>query len=137
MSKWILSGENSDVGLRVYDECSTLEELEAVVPRALARAAASGSILDLESPSGKILSFAIAGDNACANFVEDIDAGPYLTALGEPARSRTDGVVAFRYGGDESEIPLRNCIRPDQVLPVVREFFDRDARPTSIEWEEV
>jgi|HubBroStandDraft_5_1064220.scaffolds.fasta_scaffold697360_2 hypothetical protein len=137
MNKWVLSGEDSNVGLRVHDECPTFAELEVVVPRALAVAAASGSILDLESPSGKILSFAIAGDNGCANFVEDIDAGPYLTALGDRTRSRTDGVVAFRYGGDESEIPLRNCIRPEQVLALVREFFESDACPSSIEWEEV
>jgi hypothetical protein len=117
---------------------STVEALESLLLNILADSTAcGGSIIDLESPSGKVMSFGVVGNRACVNFMHDPEEPPYFTVVGDPTLTDTDGVVAFRYGGDESEILLRNCIRPEQVPPLVREFFETDAQPTSIEWEEV
>jgi hypothetical protein len=137
MGKWHLRGENSNVGLSVNETFETARELDAVLSRVIDKAAPSGSILDLTSPTGATLSFAISGEHGYVHFEQFPPDGPYFWALGNAGLSRDDGVIAFWYLGDESEIPMRNSIRPDQVLPVVREFFETDARPTSIDWEEV
>jgi Immunity protein Imm1 len=91
----------------------------------------------VNSPSGKVLSFGVLEGHAYVEFSDDWDDGPHFVPVGDPARSQGDGVATFWFTSHHTELSLRNCVRLEQILPLVREFFETDARPTSIGWEEV
>ncbi len=60
---------------------------------------------------------------------------PYIITVGAP---EAEGVVAFYlHGQHHTEIPRRNLISTPEALRVVRDFFERGSRSTSVEWEEV
>lgn len=60
---------------------------------------------------------------------------PYVITVGAP---EAEGVVAFYlHGQHHTEIPRRNLISTPEALRIVREFFERGSRSTSVEWEEV
>jgi hypothetical protein len=137
MNPWRLLGYDPNTGLDIDENICTREELERTLPAAMEKAAESGAILELESPSGQVLSLGVSEGKGSVQYQGSRDAGPYLMPVGDAALSPDNGVVPFYYLGSESEVPLRNCITPEQVLPLVWEFFETDARPTSIAWEEL
>jgi Immunity protein Imm1 len=137
MNSWRLLGYHPSDALNVDKTICTREDLQDVLPDAMAKAAASSSILELESPTNKVLSFGVSENKGSVQYTPSRETGPYYWPVGDAALSRGNAVVAFYYLGSESEIPLRNCIGAEQVVSIVHEFFDTDQRPQSVEWEEV
>jgi hypothetical protein len=136
MTIWNIAGANASPGLFVEEQIRSVEELSTVVARHVENADGE-ALFFVNSPSGNVFSFGVFEGNAYVEFSDDWDDGHHFVPIGKPTHSRDDGVATFWFTSHHTEMPLRNCVKPEQVLPLVREFFETDARPTSIEWEEV
>lgn len=113
------------------------DELEFVLRSVPQSATFPNAIVNLSSPSGDTLSIGMSGGLACLNFMDSTGDPPYLTAVGNAALSPEDGVQVFRYEGQWTEIPTRNCVPLDTAIRVAREFYRTGELPDFLEWEEV
>ncbi|WP_197040974.1 Imm1 family immunity protein [Chondromyces apiculatus] len=124
-------------GDRLLAKPQTWEELDREILNRSNNPALARAIVDIESPTAGVMSVGVSDGRACASFISGTGDPPYLKVVGEAALSPNDGVAVFTYGGDWTEIPLRNCISVDKMLAMVRHFFESGALPNWIEWEEV
>ncbi len=113
------------------------EDLERTLRNVPAMASSPNAIVNIWSPSGDTLSVGISGDSACMNFTDSSGDGPYYKVLGHSELSDENGVVVFRYEGEWTEIPRRNCVPVDVMIKGAREFYRTGDLPESLEWEEV
>ena len=134
-----------DRELAVVDDWGGLESAFRSLPET---ASAPNAIATLASPRGDTLSIGIAGagdrdnpglDHPVASVEYNQASGdpPYLVAVGDPAATVGEGGVAvFRFEGQWTEIPRRNCVPVDVMLRIVKDFFTTGRLPDWIGWEE-
>jgi Immunity protein Imm1 len=125
------------------------EDLEAALRSLPERASSPNAIATLATPRGDTLSIGIAGqgdrDNPELNTplasVEYNGAAgdpPYLVPVADPTLPVEErGIVVFRFEGQWTEIPRRNCVPVDVMLRIAKDFFSTGNLPGWISWEEV
>jgi hypothetical protein len=134
-------------------ELATIEnetQLEAELGALRAKVNPPNTIVNLVSPTGHVLSVAIAsrtdrgnedanfdGERSCMNFMQASQNPPYLKVVGDPALTDADGLVVFMYEEQWTEIPLRNTVTVSVMLRAARDFFRTEQLPQWIPWEEV
>lgn len=124
-------------------------ELDHVIRRLPEIASTPNAICTLASPSGQTLSVGIAMpfdkdnpslDTALASVTYEATSGdpPYLTVLGDDSLTfENGGVIVFRFEGEWTEMLRRNCVPVETMHRIVKDFFETEALPDWIEWEEV
>src|ERR1700678_832137 len=112
MKTWNLAGVNATPGLFVDKHLSSVEDLDTVLPRHVEQADGE-ALFFVNSPSGKVLSFGVFDGHAYVEFSDNWDDGPHFVPIGDPTLSRDSGVATFWFTSHHTEIPLRNCVRPD------------------------
>ena len=134
-----------DRELAVVDDWEGLEAALRSLPE---KAGDPNAIATLASPRGDTLSIGIAGrgdgdnpglDHPLASVEYNQASGdpPYLVPVGNPATTAEEGGVAvFRFEGQWTEIPRRNCVPVDVMLRIARDFFATGKIPDWIAWEE-
>jgi hypothetical protein len=135
-----------DRELAVVDDWGSLEVALRSLPET---ASAPNAIATLASPRGDTLSIGIAGqgdkDNpgvesplASVEYNQASGDPPYLVPVGDsslPIESRD--VAVFRFEGQWTEIPRRNCVTVDLMLRIAKDFFTTGNLPGWLAWEEV
>jgi Immunity protein Imm1 len=128
---------------------STWEGIESALLAIPERASSPNAIATLVAPNGDTLSIGIAspldGDNpgldqplACVEFNRASQDPPYLVPVGDPTLTAEDGgVVVFRFEGQWTEVPRRNCVPVDVMLQIAKHFFLTGTLADWIGWEPV
>jgi hypothetical protein len=129
--------ENADTG-QFTTEVSTIEELDAVLDRVAAEAAASPQLLDIYPAgwSGLVppgLQLGIGHPDRATVVYADADGSAYGF---DPALPEWPEPISFDYGGQWTELdPKRTRVTPEAARQAAREYVEVGERPTSVEWE--
>lgn len=83
---------------------------------------------------GDSLSVGLGCDLSVLNYVRGDQNPPYYTSVGE---LDADEVISFRFGGELSEYPVKNCIPVDRAREAVKHFCNTGKLMPDIAWEEV
>jgi Immunity protein Imm1 len=153
-AKWLLV----DSGRGEIGTPTNVVELEETLKNLSAIASAPNAIAVLASPNGDTLSVGISnqvgppfpeqGEEdqppgvireplACANYTQEDDTALYLYVVGDKELSRDEGVAVFRYCGEWTEIPRRNCVPVPVMIEIAKAFFTTGELPEWIDWEDV
>ena len=113
------------------------EDLERTLREVPAQASSPNAIVNIWSPTGDVLSVGISDGLACMNFTGSSGDPPYYKVVGHPELSPQDGVIVFRYEGQWTEIPKRNCVPVQVMIRGAKDFYRTGELPEWLEWEEV
>ena len=125
------------------------DDLEGSLRTVPCQASVPNGIAVLRTPTGDTFSIGIAEargeDNpgldeelASIEYNGADQEPPYLVVVGDPSMTLQDGgVVVFRFEGDWTEVLRRNCVPVEKMLAIVRHFFEENALPDWIGWEQV
>ena len=96
----------------------------------------ANTIIGLDNSRGHSVLIGLGGDVAYLNYRPNGNDPPYFSSVNPAAGDGDDRVVAFEFGGSESEIPLKYCIPFSAALQAMREYFETQQMPQNIRWEQ-
>ena len=118
------------------DDIETVERivLAILIQRKLT---SPNAIADLISPSGRVLSVGIIGDDAYVEITESDWESPFLRVLRNDDFASSGDTLAFQYKGERTEIPTRNTVKIEIMKAIISYFLHHESPPEWIEWEEI
>lgn len=116
---------------RAVRSCDELQSLLRELDR---RFAAKPAMVDVESPTGAVLTLGLGAEGSVLSYNEDPDRPPYYASRG---KQDGDGTVWFDYQGSASEFPVWQVIPISDALKAAGEFCRTGSQPKIVRWEAV
>jgi hypothetical protein len=111
----------------------TVQELDELFDPLSADSIACPRIVDLISPSGRVLKIGFGGRRSVLQFSAS-PAPPYLVSVG---KADDDGVLVFRYDGELTEVSARFAVDTEVARQAARCFLEVGDRPENVVWTEL
>jgi hypothetical protein len=90
-------------------------------------------LVTVEKETGDSLAIGLGRDRSVLNYINGSKEPPYLTSTGE---IDIDEPIAFRFGGEWSEFPMKHSIPTSIARQVMRQFCATGDLSADIQWEE-
>jgi len=121
-------------------EVADVAELERVLNRVreeLGSGSAAPRFVELHNPPHGFMHLGIGAPYTVLSYMAEHEAGPYYVSRGEPGRlADVPEIVAFDYGGHESEFPAASAVTFDEGLSAFLEFAATGRRSTKVGWDQ-
>ena len=117
------------------DQVGSIDELDRALDDIHTRLrCAEPELVTVERPNGDSLSIGLGREDiSVMNYVGVDQDPPYFTSSGG---SDVDEAIAFRFGGEWSEFPLRNGIPIQRARAAMRHFCETGQLSEEVIWEE-
>jgi Immunity protein Imm1 len=113
----------------------TVEELDAELDRLDREADAERPpMAEIVRPDGTAMTIGLGREDYSVVTYMASEAGPYFTSHG--GEDSENGVVAFYYGGHESEFLADATVPVEDAREAVRLFFADGERPGNVDWRQ-